>query len=623
MRWPLLFLSYVFLAGNLSPATATRLIESSILNILQPGNFSATHFSATLTPDNQTVALRLIGETLITGYITAEVVLVVYGFETKKKTINPCKVKEMKGFCPMNAGPLELNIGNIPVPKNVLKDIPGVGYAVPDLDATIRIQVLSNATGEYISTVEAVLSNGQTAYQAGVGWTVAVIAGFGLAISVAVPIVKGYSDAAIRLTAYTLSLLGFIQAQAMVGMLSVPLPPIVRSWTQNFQWSMGVVNAEFLQTICTWYLRSTGGTPDQLMSVLSTRMVNVLRKRHEDVGIVLDRIAKRSDTTTSSSLVVRGLARVAFRAQIEETNLFTTAIMVFAFVTLITTVAITAWKVMQLLPSRRNTQDVGSSIRKGILYRVFFLGFSPLCIFSLWELTQRDSPAEIVVAIFSMLSIGGALAWALTQIILLRMRSLAMHQQAWHSLFTDTDVLHKYGFLYIQYNTQSSFFAAVALCSLLVKVLFISFAQHAPKVQTIAFLIIEPAILITVSVLRPWVDKKTNAVNITIAAINFLNSIFVTFFSGIFGQPQIVSSVMGLILFVTNAALVLILLLLVLFYSIWTILKARDSDARYKPMSEVFGLDTPMQSATRLRDSRELDDLAAVSRGEFKRQSTL
>jgi protein-S-isoprenylcysteine O-methyltransferase Ste14 len=300
-----------------------------------------------------------------------------------------------------------------------------------------------------------------------------------------------------------------------------------------------------------------------------------------------------------------------------------TAIMVFAFVTLITTIAIALGNVVQLLPPRRNTKDVGNNIRKGILYQVFFLGFSPICIFSLWELTQRDSPAEIVVAVFSLLSIGGALAWALAQIILSRIRALAMHQQAGYTLFTDTDVLYKYGFLYIQYNTQSSFFAAVALSCLFVKSLFISFAQPAPKVQTIAFLIIEPAMLITASVLRPWTDKKTNAVNITIAIINFLNSIFVAFFSGIFGQPQIVSSVMGLILFVTNAALVLVLLVLVLFYSVWTIIKAKDPDAPYRPMSEVFGLDTPMQSATRLTDSRELDDLAAISRGEPKRHSIL
>ncbi|KAL5337432.1 TRP-domain-containing protein [Aspergillus crustosus] len=600
MRWLLLLASYVFLAIGLPAVAATRLIESHTLNILEPGNFSATVFSARFTPDNQSVALRFVGETLITGYITAEFVLVVYGYEIEPQTINPCTVSEMKGFCPMNAGPLDITISNIPVPLDVLDNIPSVGFSVPDLDATIRLQVKDRDTGDQVTAIEAVVSNGQTVYQTGVGWAVAVIAGLGLVISVAVPIINGYSDAIIQLSTYTLALFGFIQSQAIIGMLAVPLPPIVRSWTQNFQWSMGVVHADFLQTICTWYLRSTGGTPDELLSMLSTRMVSVLKRRDNT-------LVKRADTSTST-LVVRGLERVAFRAQIEETNLFMTSILLFAFVTLVIALFLTIWKAVEFWPRLRQIAGVRSSIRKGILYRVFFLAFAPICIFSLWEFTQHDSPAEVVVAVVSLISIVGALGWALARVILTQKRAVA-------NLFTDTGFLHKYGFLYIQFNTRSSYFAAIHLGTLFIKALFISFAQSAPTVQAIAFLIIEPSILIATSILRPWPDKKTNGINLTIASISFLNSIFIIFFSNIFDQPKIVSSVMGVVLFVVNALLMLILVLLVLFYSVWALVRARDLAVRYRPTSEYFGFGAPMQSSTRLTEAKEIDELGVTARG--------
>ncbi|KAL2861182.1 transient receptor potential ion channel family protein [Aspergillus lucknowensis] len=589
------------------PATASRLIESSTLNILQPGNFSATHLTAVFNADDRNIDIRFIGETLITGYVTADVVLVIYGYETNNKTVNPCRIEGMNGFCPMNSGPLDLTVTNLRVPEDVIGDIPGVGFTVPDLDATIRIFVKSRETGEQISAVEAVLSNGKTVYQTGVGWATAVIAGLGLAVSVVVPVVRGYSDKVILLSGYTLSLFSFIQSQAMIGILAVPMPPIVRSWTQNLQWSMGIVHAGFLQTICTWYLRSTGGTPDDLFEILPTRMAKVL-KRDQSAGSLV-RHAKRFDTS-SSEIVLRGLARVAFRAGIEETNLFLTSILIFAFVVLVVVILLAAWRVALVLRRRSGTgQSDWHTLAKGILYRIFLFGFAPVCIFCLWEFTQHDSPAELVVAAVSFLSVAGALVWAAIRILLSRRHAATMQRHPGYTLFSDTSLLHKYGSLYVQYNAKSSYFAAVTLGYVFIKSLFIAFAQPSPTTQAVAFVVIDATMLVAVSILRPWTDRKTNAFNITLAAVNFLFSIFVLFFSGVFDQPYIVSAVMGVILFVLGAAVTFALLLLVLVYAFWT---------------EHLGVGaTPMQSATGLIGSKVLDELAATARGEGKRESSV
>ncbi|KAL2830851.1 hypothetical protein BDW59DRAFT_140887 [Aspergillus cavernicola] len=607
MRPPLLI---GFLTALLSPVTATRLIESSTLDVLETGNFSVAHFTARFTPNNRTLALDLLGETAITGYVTAEVVIVIYGYETNSQTVDPCNIDGLDGFCPMQSGALDLDT-EFQVPADVLGNIPGIGYSVPDLDASIRIAVNQRETGIPITTIEAILANNKTVYQAGAGWTIAVIAGLGLAASVYVSI-RGSPIASAQLTAYTLALFSFVQSQAMIGMLAVPMPPMVRSWTQNLQWSMGVVHAGFLETICTWYLRSTGGTPATLLSDLSDTMVHVMKKRDQSIGNMFVKRAE-SETEPSATIPVRGLSRVAFRAHIDQTNLFLTSMIIFGFIAFVVMVLLATWKAVLIILAKkgRTSPTQWNLIAKGIFYRLFLLAFAPVCILCLWEFTQHDSPAEIIIAVLTFLSISGTIVWATVRLLLLTRQAVPGYM-----LFSDQTALHKYGFLYLPYKPTSSFFIAITLAHLLVKSLFISFAQSSPKTQTIAFFIIESAMLLTVSILRPYHDKKTNAYNITIAAINFLNSIFVLFFSGIFNQPKLVSGVMGVILFVVGAALTLILLVLVLVYAIWTVFFGKqDGLYMYRPSLQDG---SPMQSSTGLT-SKELEDLAATARGEGKR----
>ncbi|KAL2843731.1 hypothetical protein BJY01DRAFT_215454 [Aspergillus pseudoustus] len=625
MRLFLPFVSYAFLlTAQISSVTAVRLIETTALDIVRPGNLSITHFSGVFTPDNRTANLRIIGETGITGRVLADINLIVYGYATDPSTTDPCKVKALTGFCPMNEGPLDMIMTNIPVDNKTLGSVPSIAYSIPDLDAIVRLEVKSNATREVITILEARLSNGRTTYQPAVGWIVAVFSGLALILSVVVPIFRGHSDAAVRLTGYTFSLFGFLQAQAMIGMLAVPMPPIVQSWTHNFQWTMGVVHAKFLETLCTWYLRSTGGTADRLLDNLSTTMVNV-RKRDNVTPLSLgNSIARRADsttTTTASDIFVQGLTRVAFRGSIEATNLFLTAILVLTFVLLIVMILIGLWKAAQFHPRMRTTQAQLQSISKGILYRVYFLAFAPICILSLWELTQRDSPAEILVAIVSFLCILCAVVWAVAHVLIMRQRALAMGRSPIYTLFADQSLMHKYGFLYMHFKPVACYFAAVTIASIFIKALFVSFAQSSPKAQAVAFLIIEIAMLLAISIIRPWVDKKSNAVNITVAAINFLYSIFVLFFSNVFNQPRMVAGVMGVILFVSSAALILVLLGFVVYYAVRTLLDARSQAKPYRPMSEASESGGLVRSSTRLAgEHTELDELSATSRGIVKHE---
>jgi hypothetical protein len=248
-------------------------------------------------------------------------------------------------------------------------------YYIPDLDG--KVQVWINSTdGKPLACVEAELSNGKTVNQKGVAWTVAVIAGLGLVIS-AIVSGLGHSNTAAHVASNALSLFGYFQAQAFIGMTAVTTPPIVRAWTQNFQWSMGIIRVGFLQKMATWYQRATGGTPSKFLSSLATTSVQIQKRS-------LQQFTKRtnSQTTTAENLrtvTVKGIERVGFLAKVEITNIFFTGYTFFVIFVLFVTLGVIMFKYVceGLVKAGKMKPDKFTDFRngwrlvlKGILFRV-------------------------------------------------------------------------------------------------------------------------------------------------------------------------------------------------------------------------------------------------------------
>lgn len=328
-------------------ASPLRFLESESLNPCQANSsFTATLFNVIFTPDNNSLAFNILGVSSISGYVTAEVDVIAYGYKAVHQTLDPC-ASHLEGLCPMNTGQINID-SNLDLGSGVPTKIPGIAYGVPDLDALVKVYIKNNA-GVSQACVEARLSNGKTVDQKGVGWTTAVIAGLALLAS-AVTSGLGHSNTAAHVAANALSLFGFFQAQAIIGMTAVPLPPIVASWTQNFQWSLGIIRVGFLESICTWYQRATGGTPSTLLSSLNTESVEV-QKRSLNVGKNIMRAAhalsKRADSATASAakvVIVSGIKRVGFRAKIESTNIFLTGLIFFMIFVFLTAVCVMLFK---------------------------------------------------------------------------------------------------------------------------------------------------------------------------------------------------------------------------------------------------------------------------------------
>src|SRR6201992_3810823 len=194
-----------------------------------------------------------------------------------------------------------------------------------------------------------------------------------------------------------------------------------------------------------------------------------------------------------------------------------------------------------------------------------------MSILCLWELVERDSAAEVVLALVVFISMASALAWASFKVIQLAKKSVAMHKNPAYILYSDPECLNKWGFLYIQYRATAYYFIVPLLVYILAKAVFVAFAQKSAVAQAVGILIVEAVALIGTSVVRPYMDKKTNIFNISIASVNFLNAIFLLVFSDAFGQPDMVTGVMGVIFALYNVIFAAVLLILVLIASIYAI----------------------------------------------------
>ncbi|KAL7916254.1 TRP domain-containing protein [Trichoderma velutinum] len=628
------------MAALLSPVLAENMLVSTSLTTCQDNSgLQASFFNVVYTPNNNTATIHLVATSSVQGYVKFDIEASAYGYTFLKTTLDPCDIK-LAGMCPMTAA-AKFNIPfNIPVPASAASNIPSIAYSVPDLDANVRVRINLTSTGESIACVEAAISNGKTVNLTGVKWATAIIAGIAL-VSSAIFNGLGHSNTAAHVAALSLSLFGYFQAQAMIGLTGVGLPPIVQAWTQNFQWSMGIIHVNFMQTIFTWYQRATGGTAATLFSSLGSVSVSV-EKRGLDAGIEMGNdlarrglammpeaaanIVKRSGNMLSSSggYVVYGIQRVAFQAKIETTNLFITGLTFFWLFAVFTMLFVTLFKGLCELLAKQGVMKADKflefrngwrTVLKGILYRIALIGLPQLSILCFWEFTQVDSAAEVVLAVFYFFCPLIALCWGASKVIQIARRSINMHGNPAYILFSDPQALNKWGFLYVQFRASAYYFIGPILVYTIIKAMFVAFAQKTSVAQAIGFIILEVGMLIATSVLRPWMDKKTNSFNIAIYVINFLNSIFLLIFTNVFGAPLLAIGVVGVVLFVLNAIFSLVLLLMVIASTVYSIIR-KNPDARYQFMADDRA--SFMKSQTQLNSgaATELDALAVTARGD-------
>lgn len=588
----------------LSPAWAKRsLSATSLVTCMDNSQISPTYFNVTFDPDSGSVKYDLDLTTEISANVIAHIQIYAYGFVIIEQSIDMCSLG-WKQFCPLYPGTLQIESIEY-ISKSYVDRIPGIAYMVPDIDAVVKVNVYDKSSGERLSCLQSSFTNGKTIAQTGIKWATACIAGLGLLIA-ALLSTFGNSNAASHISTNAVSLFMYFQSVVVVSMQNVErVPPIASSWSENLAWSMGLIEVNFMQKIFRWYIQSTGGTPTlyflgSTKQILVQRAKRYLQNLHEFVTNDW-RITpghKRSlDFSLSSNqnlIVLRGIKRIGYNSHIEPTSIVVTGFTFFVlcgfilvaiiyFVKLATVLLI---RMKKINPNRLDSFRKSSSIiLKGSLLRYIYIGFTQVVILSLWEFTQNDSPAVIVIAVIALIMTLGVIGYSLWNAHKIAALSKIKYHNPAALLYGDAKVLHKFGFCYTMFHAEKYWFGIALIAYALVKGIFIALCQGSGKVSTIVLFVLDLAYMIFLFIQKPYMNKATNILNYCMAVVIALNSFLFMFFSDVFGQPAQVASIMGWVFFILNAAFSFVLLIMIIVLVILAVL-SKNPDARFAPAKD-------------------------------------
>jgi hypothetical protein len=557
---------------------------------------SASYFEVVFNPDDRSLHYTLDFTSEVSDYIIADIDVYAYGFKIISKRIDMCSLT-WKQFCPLYPGQVEVESVEY-ISEEYVSQIPGIAYQVPDIDAFVRV-VVNNRNGEQLACLQAFFSNGKTVSQAGVKWATAVVAGIGLLTS-AVASAFGNSNAAYHVSANAVSLFLYFQSVVVISLMAVDaVPPIASAWSEDLAWSMGLIRVSFMQKIFRWFVQSTGGDPSLY---LTSSTINVLVQRSLEFGSDLAKrgleLTKRSKPLVllgnQTVLIFRGIKRMAYLANIENTSVVCTG---FTFFMLCAYVLVALIFVLKYgsevlirggwMKSTRfyDLRQNWKAIMKGSLSRYIYIGFTQLVLLSIWEFVQRDSPAVIVLAVLFLILALTTLLWASYRVHVFASTSVAEHKNPAAMLYGNQQVLDKYGFIYTMFTADKYWWCNVLILHSFIKCIFIALCQSSGKTQAMVFWIIDMIYLGLLIHFKPYLNTPTNVVNIMIQLVTTINSFLFVFFSDIFGQPAAVNSIMGWVFFILNAAFSLILLIFILVFCGYVIF-SKNPDARFRPAKD-------------------------------------
>ncbi|KAI5958845.1 FLC2 [Candida theae] len=609
--------------------TAANHIQStSLLTCMENSQFTASYFDVVYYPGNKTVYFNINAISSIDAKVGAYINLIVYGLNVLQRNVSLCDIdytgQGNNPLCPLTSGHINLDT-SMEVSSSIANQIPGVAFTVPDVDARVRVLFYDLDSLDQLACVEAILSNGKSVQTKYAGWPIAAISGLGVITSGVISVI-GHSSTAAHIASNSMSLFVYFQSLAIIAMMAVArVPPIAAAWAQNFMWSVGLIKIGFVQDISNWYIQATGGTPTDIIgaSYLSISVQKFAKRslewiegvRNYDTGlskranILLDSDTygtadnldpdlystnEKASNLSGKILVLRGIQRVAYLAKIEITDVFMTGICFLLFFGFVMVVCLMLFKAIVEILTRSKViraekfneyRQQWGAIIKGSLYRLLIIALPQVSVLCIWELTTRDSVGTVVVAVFLLVITLVLLIQAAARVFLMGRNSTNNFKNPAYLLFGDVKFLNRFGFLYAQYRADCYWFIWVSLFYIFIKSLFVAVLQKHGKPQSVIVWAIELIHLVVVSWIRPFMDKRTNAFNITISVFNFINALFFMFFSSVFGQPNVVSSVMAVVYFVLNAVFALFLLIFTIVTCVLAIFR-KNPDARYQPMRD-------------------------------------
>ncbi|GAA5880578.1 hypothetical protein JCM16303_005437 [Sporobolomyces ruberrimus] len=211
--------------------------------------------------------------------------LIAYGINAVNTTLNLCEL--LSGvLCPLPQYDF-VGSATIPLPNSVTDsiNIPGIGFLIPDLQATAFVRLLRVGDNSEAACLRVDLSNGKTVRWSSVSWALGGLAIGSVLLSILFFLVGTlvYPPATAALTSLAhgslspavwaslarrkerlLLLTNLLQFAATTGILSLDYPIIYDSYTANFAFALGLIRETPIQAGIDSLRNGTGGNLTRL-----------------------------------------------------------------------------------------------------------------------------------------------------------------------------------------------------------------------------------------------------------------------------------------------------------------------------------------------------------------------
>ncbi|GAA5890628.1 hypothetical protein JCM8208_004941 [Rhodotorula glutinis] len=255
-----------------------------------------------------------------------------YGIDAVNTTIDLCTL--LGGIlCPLPTYDF-VGSATLPLPAEVGDsiDIPGIGYWIPDLEATATVRLLRVEDNSEAACLRVELSNGKTARFASVSWALGGVAIFCALLSAlwflvgtlvwpstsvlaSSPHANAMWASLGRRKERLLLFMSLVQFVATTGLLSVQYPRIYEAFTANFAWGLGLIRINPVIRSIDRMRNATGGNltqiagtstlvggTDALKSIFSRDSVT-LPSAPEVASAIFSELAKSISSSTPASSV--------------------------------------------------------------------------------------------------------------------------------------------------------------------------------------------------------------------------------------------------------------------------------------------------------------------------------
>ncbi|KAF8536002.1 hypothetical protein BDD12DRAFT_749931 [Trichophaea hybrida] len=541
--------------------------------------------------------------------VSATLKVTAYGRDVYTTTFDPCE-KNITQLCPIPKGYFAAN-DSLEITPQIAAQIPDIAFKIPDLDGVATLQLKSKDNGTELACLTSVVKNGKTASVTEAKYLTASIAAAALLLSGLSALGSGAGASAAGASPNFAEVMFWFQGIACDGMLSLSYPSVYRSFTDNFQWSTGLVTWDGMQKSIDGFREKTGGNTTHMSieylqnnmtlvydKFLANGTASTLTRRGLDDymlrGIFEREInasinGTKADGTTVAPQTgeqgkvmtyVKGIQAKVETLMIPSANTFMTVLLIFCIVIAGVAVCILLFKViLEFWALFASFPKSLTGFRKrywgfllSTIVRIILILYGTWTLYCLYQFKSGDSwgaHALAGITLFTFTAILAFFAWRIFTVA----RHAKMSQEGQEQLFVHKPYMRKYGLFYDQFKSNFWWIFLPLIVYAFAKGAFIALGDGHGLIQTIGQLSCEMMLLILLLWNRPYNTKAGNVLNIIISCVRVLSVVCLIVFVDQLGIAPDTKTVTGVALIAIQSILTGVLAICIAVNAIYAMCK--------------------------------------------------